>query len=512
MEDSDNGYIQFAPDEEEVSDARSWVVVIVDDEPDVHAVTALALDSFRFDGAGLRLVHAHSGREAMEVMRAEPDAAVLFLDVVMETDEAGLEVARAVREELGNHHVRIVLRTGQPGKAPEADVISRYEINDYREKTDMTALRLQTVLRVCLRGYRDILMIERSRDGLEKVIEATSTIFQRQSFGRFTEGVLEQLTGLVGAHADGIYAERGGVAAVGAPASLTVVAGAGQFSESAGRRLDELLPPDALDLVQRCLQTSSTSLEGGRFVACSLGEHGRQNVIYVDGLSQNDATDAHIVALFGRNAGICFENIALRGAIEETQRELVYRLGGAVESRSKETANHVKRVAEISHLMGLAAGMSERDAEIFKHASPMHDVGKIGIPDHILNKPGALDEAEWEVMKTHPQIGFELLKDSGMEILRVGSEISLEHHEKWDGSGYPYGKKGTEIGLHGRITAIIDVYDALKSRRCYKESWPMERVLDQLRQGAGGHFDPALVDLFFSRLDAINLVAEKYPD
>jgi len=512
MESFESGDILFAPDEEEISDTRSWVVVIVDDEPDVHAVTALALNTFRFDGSGLRLVHAYSGREAMEVMRAEPDAAVLLLDVVMETDDAGLEVARAVREELGNHRVRIVLRTGQPGKAPEAEVIARYEINDYREKTDMTALRLQTVMRVCLRGYRDILMIERSRDGLEKVIDATSTLFQRQSFNRFTEGVLEQLTGLVGAHADGLYAEVGGVAAVGEPASLTVVAGAGQFADSAGRRLDDFLPAEAIKLIQRCLLTSTTSLEGGRFVACSHGEQGHQNVIYVDGLNQSDPIDAHIVALFGRNAGICFENISLRGAIEETQREMVYRLGGAVESRSKETANHVKRVAEISQLMGLATGMSERDAEIFKHASPMHDVGKIGIPDHILNKPGKLDPAEWEVMKTHPVIGFELLRDSGMEILRIGSEISLEHHEQWNGTGYPYGKKGTEIGLHGRITAIVDVYDALSSRRCYKEPWPIERVLDIIRQGAGSHFDPVLVDLFLSRLDAVTLIASSYPD
>ncbi len=506
------GDIQFAAESPVDEDHRRWTVVVVDDEPDVHAVTALALGQFRFEGMSMRLLHAYSSVEAIELMRREPDAAVLLLDVVMETEHAGLDVARAVREDLKNNKVRIVLRTGQPGKAPEAEVIARYEINDYREKTDLTSLRLQTVMYTCLRGYRDILVIERSRDGLEKVIEATSTIFRRQSFSRFTEGVLEQLSSLVGAHADSLYAEVSGVAAMGRPFDLTVIAGAGQFADGPGKKLDSLLSEEAIELVNQCLRTSQTYLADGRFASSSIGEGGDQKVIFVEGLRPNDEIDAHIIELFGRNVGICFENIALRETIEETQREMVYRLGGAVESRSKETANHVKRVAEISQMIGAAAGMTERQAEIFKHASPMHDVGKIGIPDHILNKPGALDPDEWEIMKGHPLIGYELLRDSSMEILRVGSMISLEHHEKWDGSGYPYGKSGEDIGLHGRITAIIDVYDAVRSRRCYKEAWSMDRVLDLLRKGAGKHFDPALLDLFLERLDAVNQIADRYPD
>jgi HD-GYP domain-containing protein (c-di-GMP phosphodiesterase class II) len=142
----------------------------------------------------------------------------------------------------------------------------------------------------------------------------------------------------------------------------------------------------------------------------------------------------------------------------------------------------------------------------------MHDIGKVGIPDEILNKPGKLTPQEWEIMKTHAYVGYDILKGSDHEILQTAAIIALEHHEKWDGGGYPFNKRGHEISLHGRITAIADVFDALASERCYKKAWPMDKVLALFREEQGKHFDPHLVDLMFGALDDIIAIRDQYHD
>jgi response regulator RpfG family c-di-GMP phosphodiesterase len=496
-----------------------WIVVVADDEPDVHAVTDAALSRFGLEGRKLQLVHTYSGRETVEILRQMPDVALLLLDVVMEHDHAGLEVVQRIREELGNHRVRIVLRTGQPGAAPETEVISRYDINGYADKTELTKRKLETLLYSCLRSFRDIQtietqvqMIDANRRGLERVIDASATIFKLSSFERFTAGVLDQLNALVStAGAGGLYACIPGIAASERAGDFAVIAGTGPFAGYVGQGLADAVPPNVFRRIMRCVDTGANALGPEDYIGVFSSEHGSDKVIYISKWSES-AINSHIIELFNRNIGIAFDNIDLRDAIEETQREIVYRLGGAVETRSKETAHHVKRVAQISRLLGLGAGMTAREAEVFCLASPMHDLGKIGIPDHILNKPSRLTPEEWAVMKTHPVVGYELLRDSSMEILKTGARISLEHHEKWDGTGYPYGKKGTEIGIHGRITAVVDVFDALRSKRCYKEAWTTETVLSHIRTSSGSHFDPDVVDLLFSALDDVTAIAEQYPD
>jgi response regulator RpfG family c-di-GMP phosphodiesterase len=182
--------------------------------------------------------------------------------------------------------------------------------------------------------------------------------------------------------------------------------------------------------------------------------------------------------------------------LRDTQLEIVQRLGQAAEWRDLETALHIDRMSRLSQRLALAAGMSEEEAEMLLYASAMHDVGKIGIPDRVLLKPGPLDPEEWEVMKTHTTIGANILSGSTSPLLQMAEEIALTHHEKWDGSGYPRGLVGPEIPLVGRICAICDVFDALTSKRPYKEAWPPTDALDELRSQSGRHFDPRLVELF----------------
>ena len=182
--------------------------------------------------------------------------------------------------------------------------------------------------------------------------------------------------------------------------------------------------------------------------------------------------------------------------LRETRLQIVQRLGRAAEYKDNETGLHVIRMSHFSQLLALAAGCSPAWAEDLLNAAPMHDVGKIGIPDAVLRKPGPLDADEWATMRRHPEIGAEIIGEYPSGVLQLAREIALAHHEKWDGSGYPRGLAGEAIPLSARIVAIADVFDALTTRRPYKEPWPVQDALDHIAAQAGKHFDPAMVALF----------------
>ncbi|WP_373070301.1 PAS domain S-box protein [Sulfurimonas sp.] len=195
------------------------------------------------------------------------------------------------------------------------------------------------------------------------------------------------------------------------------------------------------------------------------------------------------------------ELVKLNEDIINTQKEVVLTMGAIGETRSKETGQHVKRVSNFTYLLAKLYGLNDDEANLLKQASPMHDIGKVGIPDSILKKPAKLTLEEYEIMKTHAEIGYDMLKHSDRDILKTSAEISLTHHEKYDGSGYPRGLKGEEIPISGRITAIADVFDALGHDRVYKKAWELDRILEFFKEEKGKHFDPKLVDLLIENLD-----------
>ena len=198
--------------------------------------------------------------------------------------------------------------------------------------------------------------------------------------------------------------------------------------------------------------------------------------------------------------------------IEDTQKELVYKMGEIGESRSKETGYHVKRVAEYSKLLAELYGLSDDEVETIFIVSPMHDIGKVAIADAILKKPGKLSDEEFEIMKTHAEIGHSVLEGSDRKLLKAAAIVAHEHHEKWDGRGYPGGLKEENIHIFGRITAVADVFDALGSDRAYKKAWDDEKIFNLFREERGRHFDPKLVDLFFENLDKFLAIREKYKE
>ncbi|HCV02457.1 MULTISPECIES: two-component system response regulator [Pseudoalteromonas] len=190
--------------------------------------------------------------------------------------------------------------------------------------------------------------------------------------------------------------------------------------------------------------------------------------------------------------------------------DLIQRLGRAAEYKDTDTGEHISRMSRYSKILALAYGMSEHEAEQLRQAAPMHDIGKIGIPDAVLLKPGRLNEQEYEHMKQHALIGAKILENSSSPLLQLAHKLALEHHEKWDGTGYPYGLKGEEISIEGRIVTIADVFDALTSKRPYKKAWSVEEAIDLLKDEAGKHFDPQLIDLFIGQIDSIIEIKNTY--
>ncbi len=196
--------------------------------------------------------------------------------------------------------------------------------------------------------------------------------------------------------------------------------------------------------------------------------------------------------------------------LAEREREAIFQLLRIAEFRDADTASHIVRMGHLAALLAETLGESPSDVELLRLAAPMHDIGKVATPDHILLKRGALTSDEWKIMRAHATAGYEILKVSNSVLLRAGATIALTHHEKFDGSGYPYGTKGEDIPLAGRITALVDVFDALTSKRPYKEAWPMSEALDRIKQDAGKHFDPRLVEAFFTVIPRVNAIKVRY--
>ena len=198
--------------------------------------------------------------------------------------------------------------------------------------------------------------------------------------------------------------------------------------------------------------------------------------------------------------------------LAQTHLITIQQLGRVIDYRDNETGKHVMRVGNFSRLLGLASGFLEPRAELLMYASMMHDVGKIGIPDHILLKPGRLTAEEFEIIKKHPEIGAEIIGQHDAEVLKMTREITLAHHEKWNGLGYPRGLRGADIPIVGRIVAIADVFDALTCMRPYKAAWPVEKAMELIAKEAGQHFDPDLVRLFMGMETEVRRIATEYSD
>ena len=490
-----------------------WKILIIDDEPSIHSVTKLVLKDFEWEGRSLAFYDAYNASEAKQLLDQEQDLAVCLVDVVMETNEAGLGLVRYIRDELKNTQVRIVLRTGQPGYAPEKAVIREYDINDYKDKTELTDTKLDTLMCSTLRNYRDIVRLDNNRMGLEMVIESSARIFETTSLQKFTSAVLLQLISFLNVEKDALFVKvESGFTATSTNGNFHILAGIGSYEGLVDSSNWEVLDESVRKLFQEAFEKRQNIFGPGHLLLYSESRLGSKHMLYLQHQGEVSGLDKKLIDLFCSNVCIAYENHTLNDEVDEAQKEMVYRLSEAVENRSVETGNHIRRVAEISYLLALEMGYSEEEAVQIRVAAPLHDIGKIGIPDHVLHKPGKLDDSEWKLMQTHVDIGYDMLKNSPRQIMQFAAFIARDHHEKWNGQGYPKGTAGQDIHLLGRIVAVADVFDALVNKRCYKGAWTIDDAMQYLQQQSGQQFDPQVIEGFMRRRTEIILIQERYVD
>ena len=502
----------FTDPEHPASDGSegAWKILVVDDEQDVHDITRITLKGFSFEGKPVSMISAYSGSDVKDIFQQESDIAMIILDVVMEEEDTGLKLVEYIRERMENRTVRIVLRTGQPGKAPEHSVISQYDINEYRTKPEFTAQRLFTSVTVCLRAYKNLKAIERNRRGLESIISSTSLVFKNKSFSAFGHQVLEQLATILRFEKE---TEVSSGYFVGFPAGrILMIAGSGEFEGMSGTPIESVVPESSAGEFEALLTEGGERFVSDTYMGVFKTKEGFTSVLYLKKADLLSSEEKYLLRIYANNVSIGFDNISLAREIINTQKEVILILGEVVETRSQETANHVTRVAEVCYLLAKKYGMDDEEAELLRLAAPMHDVGKIGVPEAILNKPGKLTPAEFTVIKDHARIGYEILSKSNRSIMKAAAITALEHHERWDGNGYPRGLKGNDIHIFGRIAAIADVFDALSHKRCYKDAWPKEKIIQTFETDAGSHFDPALTALFLGSIEEFYGINRRFPE
>lgn len=507
-----NKNIKFVDKVKKTFDGQ-WNILIVDDDEGVHTITKTVLNEFSFENKELHFISAYSAKEAMSIINNTDDIALILLDVVMEEDDSGLLFVDYVRNELKNSLVRIILRTGQPGQAPQRDVIIKYDINDYKEKTELTSDKLFTTVIASIRNYKDLIeikskkeLIEQNRIGLKNIINASANLFEMHTLKDFSSGVLMQLLSLLKLNSSYEFQKSDGFTASKSIHSetCTFLAGTGKYDDI--HKNDVVftsLDSQILEKLAFAEEKRESFFDEDTFIGYYETHNGHKNFIYMNGCNRLSEDDKRLIHIFSSNISIAFDNVYLDKEVAETQAEVIYTLGEVMENRSKETANHVKRVAQYTHMISLKYGLDEEESFILKSASPLHDIGKIGIEDSILLKPGALSKEEFVIMKTHAEIGYDILKTSTRSILKAAAIVAYEHHEKYDGSGYPNAKKGDDIHIYGRIVAIADVFDALTHKRVYKSAWSFDDAIKYLLDNKGTHFDPSLVDIFVSNIDKV---------
>jgi response regulator RpfG family c-di-GMP phosphodiesterase len=469
-----------------------WKVLVVDDEPDVRQLTALNLRDFQFEQRRLELIEAGSAAEARECLAAHKDIAVALIDVVMETDDAGLKLVEAIRGEMRNEMMRLIVRTGQPGVAPERFVIDHFDIDDYKDKTELTAQKLYTTVRSALKSYRDLHRIELNRQGLARVLEVTPQLYQMRTdtLSEFFRGVLTQIIGLCRLGHSGFISTIDGLLLTQEGEKIFLQAGVGEFDA----------PEHTQDRIQQVIQMCSSSvrdlslpsgLRSDAMIApLRLGDR-LLGYVYLESASRLSDSEREMILIMADQCAAALENMRLNISLEESYDHVIGMLAMVAEYKDTATGAHIRRISEYTRQIALELGQEEAMAEAWGKASRLHDVGKVGIADAILRKPGKLTEEEYAVIKLHSEIGAAILNHDPS--LALARDIAWCHHERWDGQGYPRGIAGQDIPLPARIASVADVFDALVSLRPYKSAWSIDAAMAEIEKEAGSRFDPEVV-------------------
>lgn len=501
-----------APTDEPVQ--APYHVLIVDDDEEIHTITKMALSEFKLDGRPVTFHSVYSGEDAIAFLKQNDSIAMMLLDVVMETDHAGLEVAHWVRETLKNRLIRIVLRTGQPGQAPEEDVIARYDIDDYKEKTELTYRKLVTLMYSCLRAYRELHAIEQNKRGLEKVINASAQVFSARSIQALCQGILEQLVALITLSDDALYCRIGALTANSdTDGSFEVIGGTGEYESVIGEPVKGDIDWDIVTPMQNSSHNVDFRIVDGSYYGLYKTSSDHQYLLFIKGVRELSELDQNLLSLFVNNSSIALDNLQATENEREAQRELLYTVGEAIDKHSiDEVSHHVKRAAEMAGQLAIFAGATYDQAQTLKQAASVYDIGKIAVQRELAQRADALSVHDYEDIMRKVIQGHEYLSQTKSTTAKVAALIAQDIHERWDGSGFPDGKSGKSIDFNARVLTITSHFDALRTQRHYRDARDSADAADYLLQHSGAFFDPELVGLMLDNLDAIEKLRRRYLD
>lgn len=517
MSDSD---LLFGQDEtaddipaEEVAKAhRNWRILIVDDEDQVHKVTSLVLKQCKFDNDPVEMVHAYSMKEACEILQSSPPFALALIDVVMETDDAGLRLVQYIREDLQDDDIRLVLRTGQPGQAPEETVIARYDINDYKNKTELTSTKLKTLLYSALRSYRDIRTISANRQGLLNLIKATHKIVDTDQLPVFASAVLEEVGTLLNLDTEAVctHTPIDAIAAKAEDQHYSILAATGAVKEILSQTYK--LPTEITEYFDKAKSNHHGLYDNQVFIGYYNTDVVGENLLYVKTNTPLDRMGQHLLDIYTRCVAITHHNLHNKDQIQRSRQELVYILSETIEKRIPDESNHVRRVSQMAYLLAKELKFTESRCQRIKLAAPLHDIGTIGIDDTILTKQGKFTEEDRAAMKPHTEIGATILGKSERPVLKIASIMAAQHHERWDGSGYPKGLKGEGIAIEARILGTVDMIDALGTHKSYRQAFRPKEIIEFIEKEKGVALDPTIAELSLLLMDDFQRIRLLYPD
>lgn len=463
------------------------------------------LSQIKFNNMYIETTLVNSIEDLKDFIVSNPNTALIIIDLDINKNEAHskLNVINYIRNTLNNKTIRIILKGAFSEKNSSTAYALKYNINGFINNETLTNDSITTSILSCLRGYEDLSAMNKNKKGLEQIIKSSSILFRTQSMKKLAFMVLNHLSSIISPKVLSSFM------ITKSQNNFYFLSGTGKYSSDL---IKNNIPSDIVEKLYDATNFKKNRYFDNYFIVF-LGENKiNQNIIYCEIPEPLSSITIDLIEIFCTNVSAAINSMYLNEELETTEKELIFTLGEISEARSKETGHHVKRVAEYSKILALNYGLSQKEAEMIRMASPMHDVGKLAIPDSILNKPAKLTTEEFEVMKTHSRIGYEMLKRSNKRLMKSASIIALEHHEKYNGTGYPYGLSGEDIHLYGRITAVADVFDALGTERVYKKAWELNKIINYFKEESGQHFDPQLVKIFFKSLNQILVIRDQFPD
>lgn len=444
-------------------------VLIVDDSEMVHQRLKDYISKIDIESDTI-LTHSCYSFEEFKGIFSPGSYALVITDLFMERETSGIDVINHVRHSCYDEKTRIMLITDYPQKVP-GDLLTReYDVNGYIEKSAFNPITVGIAVKSLLKSYKDIVTFENAIKTVDDFL------------------ISQQSLPIVDMVRELMYQIRSFLSIKEPNMKLEVSA-----------KLDN-------EVVFEFEDTEQKSKMSSKFFEIDLLGNNLQVCVYSSRPLSHFEEEYIITILNSLKYSIAYSELS------NIQNEVVLKLSNVIEIRSGETAQHVKRVGEITYLLSKEYGMDEKYAQMLKIASSLHDVGKIGIPDNILKKPERLSAEEFAIMKEHPLIGFELLKNSRWKLFELGALISLQHHERWDGAGYPYGLKGQEIAPEARIVQVADVFEALTHDRCYRPAWSIDRAVEYMHDMSGKQFDPDVIEIFKKRLWDILDIFKKLKD